>query len=276
MLVASDAGHDLRDVPLLGAPVRPLQRGGVADGPHAREARDRAALVDLHEPGLVPRQVRRLDDRCPSPAGRKRPGRRRAGSRPRRRRRRPRTGRSSCRSAWRCRAGRTSTGWRPRPSCPSARPGSASARRRSARTSSRRPRRRSSVSTLNMSSKTGPPRTAEVSLGLPPKPMAMRPLPLRQQRLERLLESAPRSPARRRGLRCARSPWAQPVAAQRDDEVVGGERRPVHHRRASGARDGLDLPVARSGSRAGGPRRRGRGTTRSVERSPVTTQIEVG
>ena len=42
---------------------------------------------------------------------------------------------------------------------------------------SRRPRRRSSVSTLNMSSKTGPPRTAEVSFGLPPKPMAIRPRP---------------------------------------------------------------------------------------------------
>ena len=43
---------------------------------------------------------------------------------------------------------------------------------------SRTPRRRSSVSTLNMSSNMGPPRTADGSFGFPPNPIAIRPAPL--------------------------------------------------------------------------------------------------
>ncbi len=42
---------------------------------------------------------------------------------------------------------------------------------------SRTPRLRSMWTTLNITSKTGPPRTAEGSLGFPPKPMAIRPSP---------------------------------------------------------------------------------------------------
>jgi hypothetical protein len=74
-------------------------------------------------------------------------------------------------------------------------PGSAAALKKVSSTWSRRPWRRSQVSMPNSSSNIGPPRMAEGSLGLPPKPSAMRPLVIFSRRSR--MASAEATPSQR-------------------------------------------------------------------------------
>ena len=119
-------------------------------------------------------------------------------------------------------------------------PGLGMGAKKASRNFSRTPRFRSMWTTLNITSKTGPPRTADGSLGLPPKPMAIRPPPR--------ATSASRASCRREALSglpdrpkvCSTPLGLEGRAADGQHQMVRDQLPPVHDDRAARRGDRLD------------------------------------